>query len=376
MKSNRHFCARLTLAVLCTVTGIGAAEAQRYQTRYGNATLTFDTGDGNSAFGEQALHYNTTGGFNTATGFFALENNRTGGWNTAYGGDALFLNTSGDYNSAFGESALARNDSGNHNIAIGDSALYGNLSGIRNVAVGGSALNNNNGKFNNATGYAALYHNTTGSNNSASGYAALYSNTSGSNNIGVGPYAGYRPTTGSNNIEIGSRGLPADNAVIRIGTPGKQERVYLAGVSDVNVTGGAPVMVTATGQLGVVSSSRRYKEGIRSMGNTSDRLLGLRPVTFRYKKADENGRKPEQYGLIAEEVAKVMPELVVYNEQGQPETVAYQALAPLLVNELQIEHRRAEQQKQETDDLRHQLATVTAQLTELRQVTAHLAAKK
>jgi trimeric autotransporter adhesin len=185
--------------------------------------------------------------------------------------------------------------------------------------------------------------------------------------------AGYYRTTGSNNIEIGNKGKAADNAVIRMGTPGTQTATYVAGVSGVNVTGGAQVVVNSLGQLGVVSSSIRYKQDVRTMGDVSDRLLALRPVTFRYKKADENGRKPEQYGLIAEEVAKVMPELVVYNQKGQPETVAYQTLAPLLVNELQREHARAEQV---TTELRRQLASVNAQLAELRRVTAQLAAKQ
>ena len=373
MKSTTQFCVRLALAVLCTASGTGTAGAQTNQTRYGNGTLTFDMGTGNSAFGEQALHYNTTGEFNTATGFFALNNDRTGSWNTASGADALTLNTSGNYNSAFGVDALHFNLSGHHNVAIGDCALCSNSSGIRNVAVGSTALNNNDtGKFNNASGYAALYHNTTGSNNSASGYAALYANTSGSNNVAIGSYAGFYPKSGSYNIDIGSRGVAADSGVTRIGTTGRQKAAYVAGVSDVNLTGGAPVMVTASGQLGVVSSSRRYKEDIRSMGNVSDRLLNLRPVTFRYKRADERGQKPEQYGLIAEEVAQVMPELVVYNDKGQPETIAYQMLAPLLLNELQREHARAEK---ENRDLRRQLTAVNAQLAQLRQVTARLSSK-
>jgi hypothetical protein len=179
----------------------------------------------------------------------------------------------------------------------------------------------------------------------------LYS-TTGSNNIAVGQEAGFWVTTGSNNIEIGNQGTQVDDAVIRIGTQGLQTNTYLAGVRGTNVTGGVAVMVTAAGQLGVVSSSRRYKEDIRSMGDTSDRLLKLRPVTFRYKKADESGQKPEQYGLIAEEVAKVMPELVIFNEKGQPETVAYQTLAPLLLNELQKEHKQMERMQAEIDELR------------------------
>jgi hypothetical protein len=192
----------------------------------------------------------------------------------------------------------------------------------------------------------------------------------------VGPFAGYNLTTGSNNIDIGSRGVAAETGVIRLGTQGTQHAAYMAGVSGVNVTGGATVVVNSSGQLGVMSSSRRYKEDIRSMGDVSDRLLALRPVTFRYKQADENGQKPEQYGLIAEEVAKVMPELVVYNQKGQPETVAYQTLAPLLLNELQREHARAQQQANELRDTREQLANVQSELVELRRVTTQLAATR
>ena len=172
--------------------------------------------------------------------------------------------------------------------------------------------------------------------------------------------------------EIGDKvtGAVADNAVIRIGTQGTQKATYVAGVRGVNVTGGVPVMVTATGQLGVVSSSRRYKEDIRSMGDTSDRLLKLHPVTFRYKQPDDGGQKPEQYGLIAEEVAKVMPELVVYNEKGQPETVAYQSLTPLLLNELQKEHSQLATMESQLIELK----ALRAEVAELRQVTEQLCA--
>jgi trimeric autotransporter adhesin len=197
------------------------------------------------------------------------------------------------------------------------------------------------------------------------GVKALFSNTTGSNNIALGQLAGYYLTTGSNNIQIGHKGKAADNAIIRIGTPGTQTVTYVAGVSGVNVTGGAQVVVNSSGQLGVVSSSIRYKQDVRPMGDVSDRLLKLRPVTFRYKKADENGQKPEQYGLIAEEVAKVMPDLVVYNQQGQPETVAYQTLAPLLVNELQREHARAEKQADALKAMQKELSALKAEIADL-----------
>ncbi len=392
MKINNQWYASVILGLVTAAVGNGTATAQVQNTAYGayalisNTTGNFDsafgyyalkanttgnsntaigqaalqsntTGNSNTAIGEGALAFNTTGNNNVANGWEALVANRTGRGNTASGYFALHANSSGGYNAASGINALYSNTTGRNNTADGSSALYGNTTGIRNVAFGSNTLyKNTTGDYNHATGYQSLYSNTTGSNNSASGYAALYSNTTGSNNIAVGQFAGYFPTTGSNNIEIGNRGVAADNAVIRIGTQETQRTTYLAGVVGVNVIGGVPVMVTATGQLGVVSSSRRYKEDIRSMGDTSDRLLKLRPVTFRYKQPNESGQKPEQYGLIAEEVAKVMPELVIYNEKGRPETVAYQTLTPLLLNELQREHGQLSTQGAELKALRAEVA--------------------
>ena len=300
----------------------------------------------------------------------ALTASTTGIRNSAFGSQALSANTTGNYNSAFGYIALYTNTTGQQNTGVGIGALYTNTTGSYNSASGTFGLHDNTtGSSNNASGYGALYKNTTGANNNAMGVFAMGSNTIGSNNIAMGQYAGYNATSGSNNIEIGSRGAAADNNVIRIGSPGTQAATYVAGVSGVNVTGGATVVVNSSGQLGVVSSSRRYKEDIRSMGAASDRLLALRPVTFRYKKADENGRKPEQYGLIAEEVAKVMPELVVYNDKGQPETVAYQTLAPLLLNELQREHARSERQASVLNAALKELDALKAEVADLHRLT-------
>ena len=321
------------------------------------------TGGYNLAIGSYSLLLNTTGSYNSANGFESMYYNTTGKYNVGLGSFTLFLNTTGSYNSALGYIALYKNTTGQQNAGFGTGALYTNTTGSYNSASGSFALHDNTtGSSNNASGYGALYKNTTGLNNNAMGVFAMGSNTTGSNNTALGQYAGYNATTGSNNIEIGSRGSATDNNVIRIGSPGTQAATYIAGVSGINVTGGATVVVNSLGQLGVVSSSRRYKEDIRSMGDASDRLLALRPVTFRYKRADENGQKPEQYGLIAEEVAKVMPELVVYNQKGQPETVAYQTLAPLLLNELQREHG--------------QVVALQAEVAELRRITTELAASQ
>jgi Chaperone of endosialidase len=290
--------------------------------------------------------------------------------NTAFGVDALASNT-GSFNSAFGFFALEGNTLGGNNTATGDIALLANTTGSSNTATGAGALS--------AT--------STGSNNTATGWYAFSQNNTGNNNIGVGWEAGLNATTGSNNIEIGSLGRGPDNNVIRIGTPGTQKFTAIAGISGVKVTGAVAVLVNSKGQLGVALSSIRYKEDVHSMGSISDRLLELRPVTFRYKQADEDGSKPEQFGLIAEEVAKVMPQLVVYDEQGQPETVAYQALAPLLLNALQREHARS---VQHVNDLNRQLAAQARQLkmrdaklaaleaavAELRRVTSQLVASR
>ncbi len=395
MKIKTHAYSLLGLSLLFTLGGSGLASAQD-NTRVGAGALVSNiSGVGNVAFGGNALYWNTTGNQNMASGYDALAYNTSGSYNGASGSYSLLLNTTGTYNTASGYEALYYNTIGNYNNAIGARTLFSNSSGGYNNAVGYSALYHNTtglqnngsgyvslyanttGNYNsgygaftlyantagtgsNATGYGALYRNTTGTYNSAEGYFALGYNTTGGSNIAVGPYAGYNLTTGSSNIDIGSRGVAAETGVIRVGTQGTQKATYIAGVSGINVTGGATVVVNSLGQLGVVSSSRRYKEDIRSMGDSSDRLLALRPVTFRYKKADENGQKPKQYGLIAEEVAKVMPELVVYNQKGQPETVAYQTLAPLLLNELQREHGQVE--------------ALQAEVAELRRITTQLAA--
>ncbi len=358
---------KMAFALVLTVSGAGAAVAQVGNTQFGNNALAANSsGNNNSAFGESVLNQNTSGSNNTASGYQALVSNEVGTANTASGFQALWANTVGNFNTATGTSALVANTAGVYNTATGARALYKNTDGDFNTATGPEALYmNTSGNNNTASGEYALRFNRTGSNNTAYGYAALYSNTIGNNNIALGPSAGYNPKTGSNNIEIGTRGVASDNGVIRIGTQGTQTATYVAAISGVNVTGGVPVMVTSTGRLGVVSSSRRYKEDIRSIGDRSDRLLNLRPVTFRYKQADENGQRPEQYGLIAEDVARVMPELVVYNERGQPETVAYQALTPLLLNELQLEHRQIASQAALIMQQNQRLDAMEAQLKAL-----------
>jgi hypothetical protein len=265
---------------------------------------------------------------------------------TAYGTGALSNNTSGTFNSAFGYFALYSNTSGSGNTATGQQALVANTTGYENTA----------------DGVLALFSNTTGTRNTAQGLAALFQNTTGNNNIALGYYAGQYITTGSNNIAIGNYGQNTDSGVIRLGTPGTHTATFIAGITQANASRGVPVFINADGQLGIQKSSRRFKHDIHDMGGVSDRLLRLRPVTFRYNEAASDGTHPVEYGLIAEEVAKVYPNLVQYDKAGKPFTIYYQQLTPLLLNELQKAHRGSEAQKAESAAQRAQIASLRAQL--------------
>jgi hypothetical protein len=269
----------------------------------------------------------------------------TGGSNTASGINALRFNTTGTFNTAIGAAALSANTSGKNNTANGQSALVNNTTGVFNTASGAFALVSNNADNNTAIGEEALRNNTSGKNNTAIGVEALFNNMTGSDNIAVGPASGFN-LTGGNNIDIGNEGVAADSGIIRIGTSGFQTATFFAGIRGVTtgVTDAIPVLIDSKGQLGTISSSRRYKQDIKDMGATSSRLMALRPVTFRYLKPYANGEKPIQFGLIAEEVAETFPELVVRNQEGQPETVKYQDLTPLLLNELQKQVREVQKQ--------------------------------
>ena len=208
----------------------------------------------------------------------------------------------------------------------------------------------------------ALEANSTGSNNTASGVIALYNNTNGSNNIAIGYQAGYNVISTSNNIHIGNQGTASDSGAVRIGTAGTQSSAYIAGIQGVNIGSGVQVLVNSNGQLGTIQSSRRYKENIQDMGVASSGLLRLRPVTFRYKKPFDDGSQPVQYGLIAEEVAEVYPDLVARSTDGQIETVKYQVLDSMLLNELQKQNATIAVQKEQIRSLEERLAKVEAAL--------------
>ena len=280
--------------------------------------------------------------------------------NTAFGNGAL-KNNQGSENSAFGFEALFNNATGTNNTASGFAALLSNTAADNNTATGAFALFNTTGRGNTADGVSALVNNSTGFRNTATGVSALEGNTSGNNNIALGWGAGDNLTTGNDNIEIGSQGVAADDSTIRLGTQGTQTDTFIAGVSNSAITG-VDVVVSTNGQLGVAASSLRYKRDIRSLENRSQGLWQLRPVTFRYKQ-DPQGQR--QYGLIAEEVAKVYPELVVHDNKGQIQSVQYRELIPLMLNELQ--HQQAEMQHQQAA-----LATVKAENARLEARLAQL----
>jgi len=258
----------------------------------------------------------------------------------------------GDYNTASGYAALVFNSGGNYNTASGYFALHDNTTGSQNSA----------------EGVQALFGNKTGNYNTASGTDALFSNTSGSSNIAEGYKAGYDLTTGSNNIDIGNLGVAAESGTIRIGTTSTQTKTYIAGIYGTSVTGSA-VVVSSTGQLGVTVSSERYKTGITPMGPNSQKLRELRPVTF-HLKTDPEGAL--QYGLIAEEVAKVYPELVIRDKSGRIDGVRYDELAPMLLNEMQQQQMRMAAQ---TKNIAAQAEKSATQAKEVASQSEHVAAQ-
>ena len=248
----------------------------------------------------------------------------------------------------------------------GLNALYSNTTGIHNIANGVNALySNTTGFYNSANGSYSMFRNTAGYRNTAEGFNALYSNTTGVNNIALGFSAGADLTIGSNNIDIGNRGVAGESGRIRIGTKGTQLRTYIAGISGVAVAGGVGVVVDTNGQLGTVMSSARFKEQIKPMNDASESLLALRPVTFHYKH-DIDPEGINQFGLIAEEVEKVNPNLVARDESGKPYTVRYEAVNAMLLNEFLKEHRKVEEQGLKEQELE---ALVTQQQKEIGALT-------
>jgi Chaperone of endosialidase len=310
-----------------------------------DALFSLTTGTENTAIGFDALNSNTTGDSNTATGSQALLSNTTGVRNTANGFAALTSNTTGERNAATGRAALVNNTTGNNNTADGHDALFSNTTAIRNTATGSFALFSNTiGPNNTALGYFALFSNTTGNSNTASGYDALLNNTTGIGNIALGNFAGANLTTGDNNIDVGNVGIAGESNTIRIGTVGTQTATYIAGIIGKTAPTGTPVFINANGQLGTTPSSVRFKDEIKPMDKASEAILALKPVTFHYKKELDPEGIP-QFGLVAEEVEKVNPDLVARDAQGKIYTVRYEAVNAMLLNEFLKEHRTVQEQK-------------------------------
>lgn len=326
-------------------------------TAEGNGALfNLTNGVWNTALGLQTLYNDTSGSYNTAVGVGALFHNTGVGSNTATGVYALFSNTSGGYNTATGYQALVNNTSGFRNAAVGAFALYNHASGDYNNAVGAHALHfDTTGTTNNAFGESALFRNTSGADNTAIGDDALHENTTGDSNIALGSGAGRSLTTGSNNIDIGNFGVAGESNTIRIGKQGTQTRAFVAAIWGTAVKGSA-VVINGSGQLGVAASSARYKDEIKPMDKASEAILALRPVTFRYKKEIDPDSTP-QFGLVAEDVAKVSPDLVVHDGEGEIYTVRYDAVNAMLLNEFLKEHKKVE-------ELESVVATLTATLKE------------
>ena len=375
-----------------TVTGASAlysnTDGNNNTVTGANALYTNTDGSDNTATGYEALYGNVNGISNTANGIYALAGNDSGSYNTASGASALGSNVSGSNNTvtgayaikygvfgdnntatgyaamqgtteapnegndntATGANALYSNTSGNNNTATGEGALYGNTTGSGDTANGQDALySNTDGNSNTATGFGALFSNTSGFSNTANGWSALLFNTTGSNNIGVGNGAGGNLTTGDNNIDIGNTGVAGESAKIRIGTKGTHKNTYVAGIYGVTVPRGLGVIVDSSGHLGTSTSSARFKDNIKPMDKASEAILALQPVTFRYKQELDPDGIP-QFGLVAEQVEKVNPDLVARDEQGKPYTVRYEAVNAMLLNEFLKEHRRVEEQARQVKE--------------------------
>jgi len=378
----------------CTGVGVGAllVNAADYNTATGAGALlsnttgnanmangTFalmsnTTGESNTAVGTEALKANTIGNANTATGDAALFSNITGGDNTAVGTAALFFNT-GSRNTAIGRAALFSNTFGANNTATGYAALQNNTSGPNNTATGHGALESNTtGSSNTAVGFLALLHNTTGVNNTAGGFGSLINNISGDANTALGWNAGV-DVTGSGNVCIG-QGVSGEadvNSTTWIRNVNTLTQNFSAGVNDY-VT-----VRLSDGRLGhtAVVSSQRYKQDIKPLAAASEALYALNPVSFRFKKEYDEAQALG-FGLIAEEVEKVEPALVYRNQKGQAESVRYEMVNAMLLNEFLKEHRKNEEQgatiARQQEEIRALRAELRVQASQIQKVSAQLGA--
>jgi hypothetical protein len=358
------------------------------------------TGEGNTALGWRSLFSNTGGSFNTAVGAAALILS-SGSYNTAVGVSALLLDTTGSFNDAFGVQALFNNTTGAFNSAIGGAALFTNTEGHDDVAVGGAALFfNQTGSENTAIGRQALEGNTTADDNTAVGFQALNMNQTGHNNTAVGVGALVQNVSGSMNTAIGNSAgavITGDGNVIignLFGEAGVSNSTYIANIGVTSQPVGGTVLGvtvdTNTGKLGFAPSSRRYKEDIKPMDKASEGLFVLKPVTFRYK----NQIDPKQrldYGLIAEDVAEVNPELAIRNKKGEIESLNYGAIYAMLLNEFLKEHKTVQEQgatitqqrkdfkaaiAQQQNEIEALIATVKEQASQIQKVSTQVELNK
>jgi hypothetical protein len=352
-------------------------------------------GNSNTATGNSALGRNTTGNDNTATGLSALANNLGGNSNTANGFEALSFNTTGSNNTATGDLALACNLDGGNNTAMGKKAMHGDsvngsagsdntatgyqalfdyTTGSSNTANGYLALNKNTtGSFNIAICRGALYNNTIASNNVATGYQALHVNQTGTSNTATGYSALGNSISGSGNVSLGaSAGASVRTAshVICIGADGNDvsNSCYIGQIFGSTSGNGVGVFVNSNGRLGTMTSSARFKDDIKPMAKTSETILALKPVSFRYKKEIDPARR-SQFGLVAEDVEKVNPDLVVRDNEGKPYSVRYDQVNAMLLNEFLKEHRTVQELRSEMAAL---TATVKEQAAEIQKVSAKL----
>jgi Chaperone of endosialidase len=339
-----------------------------------DALKNLTTGVGDTAVGWFSLFSNTDGSFNTGVGagtlLFNVGDQSTGEGveNTAVGAAALLFNTTGSDNTAVGAAALLNNTEGINNTATGFQALFSNTTGGNNTANGLFALfSNKEGSANTANGLSALALNTTGAGNTANGFQALNNNTSGDFNIALGLGAGSSLNTGDRNIDIGNTGVAGESSTIRIGSE-FQTRTFIAAIRGVTtgVADAVNVVIDSNGQLGTVSSSRRYKKEIKAMEQASEVILALKPVTFHYK---SDTKDTPQFGLIAEEVAEVNPDLVVRDENGEIYTVRYDAVNAMLLNEFLKEHKAFLEEHRKVEKLE---ATVSRQQKQIEAVATEL----
>ena len=349
-----HALQALTLGLGNTAIGtfsLFSVTTSSFNTAVGAGALDLNTADSNTATGAAALLFNTTGTKNTANGTAALEFNETGSDNTATGAFSLFSNTTGDDNTAGGSGALSDTATGADNTAVGSQTLASNTTGNLNTAVGFHALmTNTTDGGNTALGSEALVNYASGGGgNTAVGDQALFASTTGFLNVALGFAAGTNVTTASNTICIGADGQNVSNSC------------YIGQIFGATSAGGVAVLVNSDGKLGTVVSSRRFKEEIQPMKQASDTLFALKPVTFRYK-AEIDPAGTSQFGLVAEDVEKVNPDLIVRDKEGKPYSVRYDQVNAMLLNEFLKEHKKVQDLESRLTQQEHQIECLSAGL--------------